>query len=501
MAYDEARQRVVLFGWNSSALFATRTWEWDGTDWVDKTPAPPAKTPKGRIGAGVVYDSVRKKVVLFGGNGPTATNTGTEDYSDTWEWDGKVWVEKKPATSPPGRYNPGIAFDPAHGQVLLQGGNYQTGNTHSARTDTWTWNGTNWTKRTPATVPPEIRDSFSLAYHPGRKQILLYGGGYDGGGLIDTWEWNTSNWFKRTPAHNPGVRVVYGLAGAGGRGRVVLFGGTHSGYSNEVWEWSGTDWEHPTITGSSPLGRALPAIVYDAARGEYVMFGGYSNTRPGLNDTWVLHSRGSACGDVSDCDAVACVDGVCCDRACDGSCEACNVEGKVGTCSPVTGAPVGARSCSGTGTCAGKCDGTKATCTYPTSATACGATTCVDDVRTSFACDGAGACKTSTTSCPTADAGAEDAGEPDAGEPDAGEPDAGREPDAPDAGRVPVTETPGDASAGSADAGVSGGDAEADSGCSCNSASDRTGRATGALALALAVLALRRPRRRRSSAD
>ena len=38
------------------------------------------------------------------------------------------------------------------------------------------------------------------------------------------------------------------------------------------------------------------------------------------------------------CASGFCVDGVCCDKACDGSCESCALTGKVGTCSPIKNA-------------------------------------------------------------------------------------------------------------------------------------------------------------------
>lgn len=62
-------------------------------------------------------------------------------------------------------------------------------------------------------------------------------------------------------------------------------------------------------------------------------------------------------------------EGYCCDRACTGSCEACDVSGSVGTCTAISTTPrTGHPACAGGGTpCAGSCtsrpDGQ---CTYPT---------------------------------------------------------------------------------------------------------------------------------------
>jgi MYXO-CTERM domain-containing protein len=46
---------------------------------------------------------------------------------------------------------------------------------------------------------------------------------------------------------------------------------------------------------------------------------------------------GAKCASGSTCGTGICSDGRCCDRGCDGACEACDVAGKEGTCSPVAG--------------------------------------------------------------------------------------------------------------------------------------------------------------------
>ncbi len=52
---------------------------------------------------------------------------------------------------------------------------------------------------------------------------------------------------------------------------------------------------------------------------------------------------GSACGDDSLCESGFCVDGVCCERACRGTCKACGEPGSEGMCVAVSGAPRGDR--------------------------------------------------------------------------------------------------------------------------------------------------------------
>lgn len=88
MAYDSARGVVVMYGGGYSD--GTRTerfqdmWQWDGTRWTEMTPR--GVTPGIRIGHAMAYDRARQRVVLFGGFGADGP------MSDTWEWDGVRWT-------------------------------------------------------------------------------------------------------------------------------------------------------------------------------------------------------------------------------------------------------------------------------------------------------------------------------------------------------------------------------------------------------------------------
>jgi MYXO-CTERM domain-containing protein len=105
-------------------------------------------------------------------------------------------------------------------------------------------------------------------------------------------------------------------------------------------------------------------------------------------------ASGAGCAVDGDCDSSHCADGVCCDRACDGQCEACDVPGSPGRCTPVAGVPHGPRPpCAGAGTaCEGTCDGVaSATACQYRSSTVC-AIACAGGERTASTCDGTGHC-------------------------------------------------------------------------------------------------------------
>ncbi|HEX6277175.1 MAG TPA: FG-GAP repeat protein, partial [Polyangiaceae bacterium] len=103
---------------------------------------------------------------------------------------------------------------------------------------------------------------------------------------------------------------------------------------------------------------------------------------------------GRECSNAAECESGFCVDGYCCNEQCRGQCEACDLRGARGTCSPVEGAPHGARAaCDGSGICAGRCDGEHtARCSYATAETPCG-NSCSNGEQTNEGCNGQGACE------------------------------------------------------------------------------------------------------------
>jgi alpha-tubulin suppressor-like RCC1 family protein len=122
-------------------------------------------------------------------------------------------------------------------------------------------------------------------------------------------------------------------------------------------------------------------------------------TTPGDGASGGPKKMGDPCAEGETCTGSVCADGFCCDSACTDTCGACNVKGHEGTCTPVTGVPVGKRICKGsaTGACAGACDGTLTTdCSYPKAS--CGTDTCAAGSSTAGTCS-MGACSTKMATC------------------------------------------------------------------------------------------------------
>jgi hypothetical protein len=127
----------------------------------------------------MAYDAVTRSVLLFGG-----VNAAGTQYTDTWTWDGTTWTQHFPATSPSARTAAGMAYDATLGAVVLFGG--YAGIWEDSLNDTWIWNGIDWAKLNPATVPPN-RYWAGMTYDPLARGVVMFGGYSSGPARNDTW--------------------------------------------------------------------------------------------------------------------------------------------------------------------------------------------------------------------------------------------------------------------------------------------------------------------------
>jgi hypothetical protein len=83
-----------------------------------------------------------------------------------------------------------------------------------------------------------------------------------------------------------------------------------------------------------------------------------------------LKPNGAVCQNNTECDSAKCVDGVCCDSTCLGTCKSCRIVGFEGNCRYIGAGQDPDEECPGTGVCGGSCNGTGA-CAFPAAGLAC----------------------------------------------------------------------------------------------------------------------------------
>lgn len=287
MAYDQTRRRMVLFGcgdaWNTGN---NETWEFDGSVWAQRFPA---HAPPPRMNEALTYDVLRQRVVLFGG----IVEPSKTCLADTWEWDGSDWVQRLPAMSPAARSQHAITYDAARGRVLMFGG--RACNRGPLFGDTWEWDGNNWSEQAP-TVAPAPRAAHGLAYDAAHGRVVLFGG--KGSTLYDdTWTWDGTTWTQQNPLHRPPSRFGHAMTYDEVHGEILLVGGEDaSGVLTDAWGWNGASWQEA----GTPFARSGHAITFDAARRQVVLFGsddgpGLADSMWGYRDTGAFEHYGSAC--------------------------------------------------------------------------------------------------------------------------------------------------------------------------------------------------------------
>ena len=227
MAYDAARDRVVMFGGSgANAVDLTDTWEWDGRTWSKRDSIGPGR----RVHPVMAYDVARRRVVLFGGAG----NDGW--LFDTWEWDGTRWERKATGGL---RFAASMAYDATRKAVVALTVPAHDGSPANGMS---MWNGREWTPITGSSVPP-VTPLEPLLGAPPPNALIVYRSNYHTG-TAATWVWNGTGWTGDSTA-GPGKLLAYQAAFDSRRSRVVLYGGLGPGEraTDALWERSAQGWE------------------------------------------------------------------------------------------------------------------------------------------------------------------------------------------------------------------------------------------------------------------
>lgn len=139
------------------------------SSWTFITSTSPLPTK--RYSAGLCYDTVNKKLILFGGY------TGTQYLNDTWSYDieSNIFVNCNPSY-PPGERSVGqMVYDTLNNRVILFGGR----GSREMYDDTWFYNykSNEWRFVPPNNaIAPAKRDGHTMVYLQDRQEAVLFGG-------------------------------------------------------------------------------------------------------------------------------------------------------------------------------------------------------------------------------------------------------------------------------------------------------------------------------------
>jgi hypothetical protein len=293
MAYDAAQHLLVLFGGILSTLpgqSTNETWVWNGRGWQQMHPSA---SPPALDGDGIMaYDAASQQIILV----LYQILSGGKVDNQMWTWDGTTWQQPHPATMPE-VIGASMVYDAARHQIVLYGGEIPYGHVGMVVNTTWTWDGTTWSQRTPATVPSPRADA-ALVYDSARQQVVLYSGARYGPPLNDLWTWNGNTWQQQHPAQMPPERVHGTLIYDEALQQAILFAGD-SFYGlqplGDTWAWNGTGWTEISAEGAPVT--PIASAAYDPDQQAIVVYAAPGNLKASppvtpVSQTWIWNGTG-----------------------------------------------------------------------------------------------------------------------------------------------------------------------------------------------------------------
>ena len=256
-----------------------------GTHALQSIPArhgPPPAIPR-LMDATMAFDSAHGQMVLFGTESQSPIDPATAK-GETWIRARGKWTELTLSNSPAPRVFAGMAYDVARGQVVLFGGQSVTG--PGLLGDTWTWDGKTWTEQQPALSPPACNGQI-LVYDAKLGMVVALVDSCDG--RTHTWAWDGSSWTMLLPTVElPGPRAGSAAAYDAANGTIVVFSQQGDGVT---WTFDGKTWTRHGVVAGGPPGRDWTTLAFDPSSGRVVMFGGNNASRGKttlpLSDTWL----------------------------------------------------------------------------------------------------------------------------------------------------------------------------------------------------------------------
>lgn len=304
MAIDPERNNMLVFGGYGNGSHLGDTWIFGlkNSTWIK---VDSVASPSPRAATTLVYEQGYKRFVLFGG-----FNYGHSLVSnETWAFDTLTdnWINLNSRNPPEARASYGMLYDSKREAVVLFGGFTEKG----YFSDIWMYEPKQniWRQEMiTGDSSPAPRGAMGFTYDETDDVYVMYGGFSDSGFFGDTWTFNptTKTWKEMSPDDHPPLvrtRMVYDSEA----GESIFFGGDVA-YAdtveaavapyNGVWayNYSANRWREISFDeANSPLSRSLNGIAYDPSTSSIFIFGGTDALIDDQNfagrefgDLWVL---------------------------------------------------------------------------------------------------------------------------------------------------------------------------------------------------------------------
>jgi len=250
-----------------------------------------ANGPSMHANNAMVYDTLNKKIINYGGR------SGFPDFvviNETWAFDYNLttWTNLNPAISPPWRTSHSMVYDELRHKVLMFGGD----DFSKAFNDLWEYDYSQntWTKRSTNT-PPKARQIHGMVYIPDRDVVMIFGGRRSDGGasFADTWEFNceTSVWRKLNPENSPPVSDHVNMTYDKSAEKVLLFTNFQTWALNlDTENWTRLDAANPPDSDHSNF-------VYSDHHQKSILFGDSRSTQNMI--TWTFNYSENSWTDIT----------------------------------------------------------------------------------------------------------------------------------------------------------------------------------------------------------
>lgn len=276
MIYDPILDEIVLYGGNRgngvrSSLDTVWKYSISDSQWREISSET---TPVSRFSHHMVYLPINRSIFLFGG----CKTSDYERLGDTWLYnlDNNTWEEVSPSVSPSARSDLALCYDSLKNRVLLFGGyNYDDNKLN----DLWVYypNNNSWTELAPSSSPPSDY-GHSLFYRNNGGDVYTFGRSSTQN-INDLWEYDTSanSWAKMTVASPiPSYRYWHNMRYSNISDVCLLFGGSSFNVDKDdswIFNFTTDSWTE-IQSDNNPPNRVVFSMCHDSHRDQIYMYGG-----------------------------------------------------------------------------------------------------------------------------------------------------------------------------------------------------------------------------------